>query len=89
MQDNASLNKPATRTSKPPRSLDHITPILFTRPEAAKLSGLGQRKFDSCKARRQIGCVKIGGKVLFRQCDIDAFIARNVIPARPSSGAIA
>ena len=91
MQDNSTTSKPATRkrTSKPPRSLDHITPILYTRPEAAKRIPLGVRCLDYAKARRQIGFVKIGGKVLFRQCDIDAFIARHAVPARPTSGAIA
>jgi len=30
----------------------------------------------------------IGGKILFRECDLDALIARNFHPAKPNSGAI-
>jgi hypothetical protein len=89
MQANNTISKPATRTSKPPRSLDHITPLLYGRHEAAARIPMGVRSLDYAKARRKIGFVKIGGKVLFRETDIAAFIARHAIPARPSSGAIA
>jgi excisionase family DNA binding protein len=89
MQDVSPLSQPATRTHKPARSLDNITPILFGRREAAARIPVSVRTLDGFKARRKIGFVKIGGKVLFRETDIAAFIARCAIPARPSSGAIA
>jgi len=63
-------------------------PLLFSRQEGRAMIGICQRLFDEQVARGAIGCVRIAGRVLFRQCDIDGFIARCAIPAKPRSGAI-
>lgn len=88
MQPHSTPNKPATRASKPPRSLESITPILYGRREAAARIPVSVRTLDGLKARKKIAFVQIGRKILFRECDIDALIARHAVPARPTSGAI-
>jgi len=65
-----------------------MKPDVFGRIETAQKLGVCKRTLDHYIARRQIGFVKLGALVKFRQCDIDAFVARHVIPARPTSGVI-
>jgi len=65
--------------------------LLRNRREAAEALRVSPRTLDSALASGKLGCVRIGqrrGRVLFRQSDLDAFIARNARPARQDSGAI-
>ncbi|MEI6279065.1 MAG: helix-turn-helix domain-containing protein [Verrucomicrobiota bacterium] len=88
MQNIASHSQPATDASSTARTLGNITPLLYGRREAARRIPVSVRTLDGFKSRRKIGFVKIGGKVLFRESDIAAFIARHVIAPRAGSGAI-
>jgi len=49
---------------------------------------MGLRTLDNHIAKQSIGFCRVGGKILFRECDHDAFLARHAIPAKPRSGAI-
>jgi len=86
MQVNTSIHNvtplPVSEREKPE------TKLLFSRQEGRAMIGICQRLFDEQVARGAIGCVRIAGRVLFRQCDIDGFIARCAVPAKPRSGAI-
>lgn len=88
MQEKTASSRPATTASNRERPLGNITPILYGRREAAARIPVSVRTLDGFKARRKIGFVAIGGKILFRETDIAAFIARHAVPARPTSGAI-
>jgi len=46
------------------------------------------RKLDGHIANRSIGYIKVGAKVVFRECDISAFLARHAVAPREMSGAI-
>lgn len=46
------------------------------------------RTLDNAKARGAIGFVQAGGKILFRKCDIESYLARHSVPPRESSTAI-
>lgn len=65
--------------------------LLANRIEAAEALRISPRTLDYAVASGKLGCVRIGekrGRVLFRQCDLDSFIARNTRPARQDIGAI-
>lgn len=62
--------------------------VTFTRREAADLLRMSVRTLDGHTAARRIGFSKIGGKVLIRACDIEAFLAKYAIPPRERSWAI-
>ena len=64
------------------------TPRVFTRKQTAPLLAMGLRTLDAHIARGSIGLVRVGGKVIFRQCDIDSFLARHAVAPRELSGAI-
>ena len=63
-------------------------PLLYTRFQAKERLCLGLRTLDWHLAKGNIGCVRIGGKVMFRDCDFDAFIARHAVAPRELAGAI-
>jgi len=63
-------------------------PLVFTRKQTAALLSMGLRTLDAALANGTIGCVRIGGKVVFRQCDIDSFLARHAVAPRELAGAI-
>jgi len=63
-------------------------PDVFGKETAAFKLGICRRNLDYAIAARKIGFVRLGHLVKFRQCDIDAFIARHVIAPRAGSGAI-
>jgi len=65
--------------------------LLRTRREAAEALRISPRTLDSALASGKLGHVRIGqkrGRVLFRPCDLDSFIARNARPAHQDIGAI-
>ena len=63
-------------------------PLVFTRKQTAPLLSMGLRTLDAHIAKQTIGYVRVGGKVIFRQCDIDSFLARHFVAPRELSGAI-
>jgi len=63
-------------------------PAAFTRQETAQILRMSLRTLDNAKARGAIGYVQAGGKILFRNCDIESYLARHAIPPRESSWAI-
>jgi len=64
------------------------TPQLRTKKQAVQMIQFSLRNLDTQLARGTIGCVRIGGRVFFRDVDIETFIARHAVPARATSGAI-
>ena len=65
-----------------------FAPLLVTRQQAATLLCMSLRSLDAHRAAGRIGQVRAGGKILLRPVDLDAFIARHVIPPREMTGAI-
>ena len=63
-------------------------PAAFTRQETAQILRMSLRTLDNAKARGAIGYVQAGGKILFRKCEIESYLARHAVPPRESSGAI-
>ena len=60
----------------------------YTRPQVASICSMSLRKLDGHIADQSIGYIKVGAKVIFRDIDISAFLARHAIPARENCGAI-
>jgi len=65
-----------------------FAPLVFTRQQTAMLLCMSLRCLDGHLAAGRIGYVRAGGKILFRQVDLDAFLARHAIPPREMTGAI-
>ena len=58
---------------------------LLNRTEAADALRISTRTLDNKVKHEEIGHVRIGegrGRVLFRPCDLEAFAARHVRPAK-------
>ena len=73
----------------PQTSVSQPTPaITYTRPQTAAMLNMALRTLDGHIAARRIGFCKVGGKVLFRECDIESFLARYAVAPREMSGAI-
>jgi excisionase family DNA binding protein len=55
---------------------------LLTVPETAKVLRVQISTIRSwILHRRHLSFVKVGGRVLIRRCDIDAFVTRSIVPA--------
>ena len=81
---------PAENTAKKKRLRRPRQPsaFAFTRPQAADQLCMGVRTLDTHIANRSIGYVRAGGKIIFRPCDIELFLARHAVSPRELSGAI-
>jgi len=60
--------------------------LTFDRKAAAAAVGICVRSLDAARERGQLGFIKIGtgkkSRVLFRQADLDLFLARNYVAPR-------
>jgi excisionase family DNA binding protein len=58
-----------------------INKNLMSRQSAADYLGVGMQTLAAwaCNKRYQLPYVKIGRRVMYRQSDLDAFIARNLV----------
>jgi len=69
--------------------ITHAPAQTLNRKDAAARLGLCVRSIDLARERGQIGFIKIGtgkrARVLFRQTDLDVFLARNFVAPRPNS----
>jgi hypothetical protein len=58
----------------------------YTRQEAAAVIGVCTRTLDLAREKGRIGFVSVGNgkknRVIFRDCDLEAFLARHAVPAR-------
>lgn len=59
-----------------------IRPQLLDRFEGAAFCGVSVPTLDRAVKDKKISCVRIGRRVLFRQTDLENFIARNVVAAK-------
>ena len=62
--------------------VDEHTSDLLTVSEAAALLRLKPSTMRAWVHRRRIPFVKLGGRVLFRRSDLEAVIAKSVVPVR-------
>jgi excisionase family DNA binding protein len=64
-----------TRTKEnPPRQPGGLTPILVSRPDAAAMLGIRQRKLDELTRCGVIPHRRIGRRVLFRPADLHEWV---------------
>jgi excisionase family DNA binding protein len=59
-------------------------PSLLTVSEGASFVRLRPSTIRAWILRRKISHVKLGGRVLLRRCDLEALIARSIVPAKSS-----
>lgn len=63
--------------------------MTYDRKSAAASVGICVRSLDAARERGQLGFIKIGtgkkSRVLFRQADLDLFLARNHVAPRTNS----
>ncbi len=57
---------------------------LLTIPEAAAILRLKVSTLRAWRLQRRIPFVKLGRKIFVLSSDVDAFIKKSVVPARPS-----
>jgi excisionase family DNA binding protein len=57
-------------------------PDLLTVPEAGSYLRLRPSTVRAWLLKRRIQHVKLGGRVLLRRCDLEALIARSIVPAK-------
>jgi excisionase family DNA binding protein len=57
-------------------------PSLLTVSEGASFLRLKPSTIRAWILRRRINHVKLGGRVLLRRCDLEALIARSIVPAK-------
>lgn len=61
---------------------------LHTRKQAAERLSVSVRTLDEAVRREKIGMIRLGpkgGRVLFRDSDLEAFAINNAVPANPAA----
>lgn len=86
-----SMNKPRQVAPQPASQQGEqttqaeCTPLLIDATKAASILSLGKRTLWGMTQRGAIPCVRVGRRVLYRPCELEAWVAAGA-PDTPGSG---
>ena len=58
---------------------------LISKNEVCDALGIGKSTLDRLMAAGEITYYKVGGSVRFREADVEAYVRRGLVPARPKA----